>query len=132
VIQEEQIMRSRGLAHVAVFVLLIAIAAAPSTGQDASASLVSVKMLVTVSGQSGKRLPDINPEDIVVRQGNNRLKVTEWNPATGENGGLALFILVDDSLDPFVHPGAVFHHTRRSGLHDQRYNPRRPGSGHRS
>jgi hypothetical protein len=104
--QEEQIMRSRALAQVAFFVLLIAIAAAPLMGQDTSPSLVSAKMLVTVGGQSGKRLPDITPEDIVVRQGNSRLKVTEWTPARGENGGSALFILVDDSLDPVV--GGLF------------------------
>jgi hypothetical protein len=67
VIQEEQIIRSRGLAQVAFFVLPMAIAAAPFMGQDTFPSLVSLKMLVTVGGQRGKRLPDITPERIVVR-----------------------------------------------------------------
>jgi hypothetical protein len=96
-------------ASVAVLIFLSVVASAPPMAQE-SASLVPVKMLVTVGGQGGKRLPDITPEDIVVRQGNNRLKVTDWTPATGDNGGLALFILIDDSLDPVV--GGLFSDVR--------------------
>jgi hypothetical protein len=99
-------MNSRFFVSVSVLVLLVVIANTPLTAQQSAATMVPVKMLVTVGGQSGKRLPSITPEDIVVRQGNDRLKVTEWTPATGENGGLALFILVDDSLDPVV--GGLF------------------------
>jgi VWFA-related protein len=64
------------------------------------ATPVQVKMLVTVQGTQGKRMPDLKPEDIIVKQGNERFKVTQWTPATGENGSLGLFILIDEASDP--------------------------------
>lgn len=64
------------------------------------ASPVQVKMLVTVQGAEGKRMPNVKPEDIIVKQGNERFKVTEWTPAKGENGGLGLFILIDEASNP--------------------------------
>jgi hypothetical protein len=38
-------------------------------------------------------------EDVQVRQGRDRLKVTGWVPSRGEQAGLQLFILVDDTSD---------------------------------
>ena len=64
------------------------------------ASPVQVKMLVTVQGTQGKRMPDLKREDIIVKQGNEHFKVTKWTPATGENGSLALFVLIDEASDP--------------------------------
>jgi len=64
------------------------------------ASPVQVKMLVTVQGAEGKRIPDVKPEDVIAKQGNERFKVTQWTPATGENGSLGLFILIDEASDP--------------------------------
>lgn len=64
------------------------------------ASPVQVKMLVTVQGTQGERMPDLQREDIIVKQGNARFKVTQWTPATGENGSLALFVLIDEASDP--------------------------------
>ena len=68
----------------------------PTWAQDHPATPVPVKMLVTVQGVQGKRMPDLKREDIIVKQGNEHFKVTQWTPATGENGSLALFILIDD------------------------------------
>jgi hypothetical protein len=65
-------------------------------------SPVQVKMLVTVQGTEGKKLPDLKPEDIIVKQGTERFKVTQWTPATGENGALSLFILMDEASNPNV------------------------------
>ncbi len=58
---------------------------------------------VTVTVQplgENKRMPDINREDVVVRQGKDRLQVTEWTPAREDHAGLDLFFLVDDACDP--------------------------------
>ena len=60
---------------------------------------VPVKMLVTVQGSHGKKMPDLKHEDIIVKQGNERFVVTQWSPATGENGGAALYILIDEASD---------------------------------
>jgi VWFA-related protein len=60
---------------------------------------VPVKMLVTVQGAHGKKMPDLKREDIVVKQGNERFNVTQWTPATGEDGSLAFYILIDDAAD---------------------------------
>jgi hypothetical protein len=58
---------------------------------------VPVKMTVTASVENGKRLPAIEKEDVFVNKGKDRLQVTGWIPATGENAGLELFILIDDA-----------------------------------
>src|SRR6202521_586639 len=60
---------------------------------------VPVKMLVTVQGAHGKRMPALKREDVVVKQGNERLQVTQWIPTTGEDSSLALYILIDDAAD---------------------------------
>jgi hypothetical protein len=58
-----------------------------------------VRMTVTVNVASDKRMPEINQEDIVVKQGEQRLQVTEWVPAWGERAKLDLFLLIDDASD---------------------------------
>ena len=69
--------------------------------EKAPALAVPVHMTVTVQplGEN-KRMPDVNREDVVVRQGKDRLQVTEWTPARGDRAGLDLFFLVDDACDP--------------------------------
>jgi hypothetical protein len=47
----------------------------------------------------GKRAPEVNREDVVVKQGKTRLKVTDWTPARGDQAGLDLFVLIDDASD---------------------------------
>ena len=61
---------------------------------------VPVTTTVTVSVANGKRMPSIGTDDIVVRQGKDRLRVVEWAPAVGQRAGLDLFILIDDASDP--------------------------------
>src|SRR6266446_6075853 len=56
-----------------------------------------VHMVVTVESRHGAKLPEITREDVVVTEGHDREKVTEWLPAIGEHAGLDLYILVDDS-----------------------------------
>jgi hypothetical protein len=47
-------------------------------------------------------VPAVNREDVVVSQGNNRLKVTDWVPLQGDKAELQLFILIDDATDPNI------------------------------
>ena len=65
----------------------------------ASDSTMPVTMTVTANVASGKQMPQISRDDVVVRQGKSRLKVTEWIPARGDRAGLELFILIDDAAD---------------------------------
>jgi hypothetical protein len=60
-------------------------------------AVVAVKMTVTASVDSGKRMPEIQKEDIVVKSGKDRLPVTDWVAARGDHAGLELFILIDDT-----------------------------------
>jgi len=71
----------------------------PLQAQDSNSTTTSpVQMTVTVRvlGKN-KRMPDVNREDIIVRQGKNRLQVTGWTPISGDRDPLDLFILIDDA-----------------------------------
>jgi hypothetical protein len=69
--------------------------------QTTSVATVPVRMTVTldVLGEN-KRMPEVTREDVIVREGEHRLKVTGWTPARGDHAGLELFILIDDASDP--------------------------------
>ena len=60
---------------------------------------IPVTMTVTANVAADKRIPEINLDNVLVRQGNSQLKVTDWVPARGERAGLELFILIDDKSD---------------------------------
>ncbi|HEX3659911.1 MAG TPA: hypothetical protein VHU89_00670 [Acidobacteriaceae bacterium] len=65
----------------------------------ADGNAVQVTTTVTASVDDGKRMPLISPEDVRVRQGGERVQVTEFVPAQGARAGLELFILIDDASD---------------------------------
>jgi len=65
----------------------------------APAATVPVRMTVTVNPIGDKPVPELSREDVMVKQGKDRLKVTDWIPACGGQAGLDLFILIDDSCD---------------------------------
>jgi hypothetical protein len=69
--------------------------------EKAPAKTADVHMTVTLRllGEN-KRMPEVNREDVIVKQGKERLQVTGWAPARGERAGLDLFILIDDASDP--------------------------------
>jgi hypothetical protein len=69
----------------------------PSRDTQSAPSSVAVHMVVTVQSTKGENTPSLDLADVFVRQGKNRLKVTEWIPARGEQSGLELFILIDDA-----------------------------------
>jgi hypothetical protein len=62
-------------------------------------SSIPVTMTVTANVAADKSIPEINLDDVLVRQGKSQLKVTDWVAARGERAGLELFILIDDKSD---------------------------------
>ena len=95
-------MKSRMMSvfYAAVTMAAAMMAVAPSNAQESGAARVPVRMTVTASVPSDKRMPELNKEDIAVTQGKERLKVREWVPAQGDRAGLDLFILIDDASNP--------------------------------
>ena len=85
------------LCSVCTTVAMFVTAPSSLTQQTATTTTVPVRIAVTANVASDKRMPQINPEDVVVKQGKQRLQVTEWVPAQGERAGLDLFILIDDA-----------------------------------
>jgi len=67
----------------------------PAQGQAENG--VPVHIVVTVEPRHGSSLPVINREDVLVFEGHDRDKVTEWIPLQGERAGLQFFILIDDA-----------------------------------
>jgi hypothetical protein len=70
----------------------------PQTSEE----LVPVSTVVTAEARHGKEVPVINKEDVRVLQGHNRLRVTDWVPAQGDNAGLELLVLIDEGADQTV------------------------------
>jgi hypothetical protein len=71
-------------------------------GQEKSSpGTVPVHMVVMVEPlrDSDNTVPALSREDVKVRQGKNNLQVTGWIPARGDQAGLQLFILIDDTCD---------------------------------
>jgi hypothetical protein len=58
---------------------------------------VPVQTVVTVEAVHGKTVPVIYQQDVMVRQKQDRLPVTAWVPLTGDQAGLELYIVLDDS-----------------------------------
>jgi hypothetical protein len=65
------------------------------------ANTVAVHMVATVEPlkDDDKTIPGLKPEDVMVKQGKNRVKVTGWVPSRGQQGGLQLLILIDETSD---------------------------------
>ena len=91
-------MKSKGIKNVvSMFVgaatLLAGAGISSAASVPSTSATVPVTMTVTANVDSGKRMPQITADDIIVRQGKDRLQVTNWAPAHG----LELFILIDDT-----------------------------------
>ena len=80
-----------------IAVAMFVTAPASLAQQAATTTAVPVRIAVTPNVASDKRMPQINPEDVVVKQGKQRLQVTGWIPAQDDRAGLDLFILIDDA-----------------------------------
>lgn len=56
-------------------------------------------LVVSVEAKHGREIPPITIEDVKVFQGSTPDRVTEFTPLTGKDGGLQLYVLMDDSSD---------------------------------
>jgi hypothetical protein len=80
----------------------LALATLAMRGQEKpSPATVGVHMVVMVEPlqDSDTTVPALSRQDVQVRQGKNNLQVTDWIPARGDQAGLQLFILIDDTCD---------------------------------
>ena len=73
-----------------------------AVGQEASSGGVPVHMLVTVEARHGTTPPEITPQDVMVYEGHDRDRVTDWVPAKGEHAALEFFILIDDGASLYL------------------------------
>jgi len=94
-------MRKNLMQTIPIFLFFI-LSLLPVQAQDGSSKATSpVQMTVTVRMlEKNKRMPEVSREDIIVRQGKDRLQVTGWSPIGGERAPLDLFILIDDAARP--------------------------------
>jgi hypothetical protein len=77
--------------------LVSCVLAAPwLTAQLSPASGTAVHMVVTAEARHGADVPVIQKEDVMVYQGRDRVKATDWVPLRGDHAELELFILLDD------------------------------------
>jgi hypothetical protein len=75
---------------------MVALTILYARGQETSPGGVPVHMLVTVEARHGTSPPEITREDVMVREGHDRDRVTDWVAAKGDNAALEFFILIDD------------------------------------
>jgi hypothetical protein len=67
------------------------------TAQESPATGTPVHMVVTVEARHGADVPVIQKEDVMVYQGHDRVKTTDWIPLQGDRAELELFLLLDDA-----------------------------------
>ncbi len=61
-----------------------------------------VRIVVTVEGHKGAPTPQLTQNDVMVYQGDERLKVTGWEPVGSDRAALQLWLLIDDGTDTQV------------------------------
>lgn len=83
--------------EICVFMAALSISPFVSARQNGATTGTPVQIVVGVEPKHINEIPTITQKDVLVYQGNDRRPVTEWTPATGDRGGLALAILIDDS-----------------------------------
>jgi hypothetical protein len=79
-----------------LFVILSLLPMQAQDGSPIATSPVQMTVTVRVLGKN-KRIPEVNRDDIIVRQGKDRLQVTGWTPLSGDSSPLDLFVLIDDA-----------------------------------
>ena len=83
---------------VCTFILTGVFSATPQ--EKTPSGTVPVRMTVTLNAiGDNKRTPEVNRDDVKVKQGRDKLQVTDWTAAKGDRAGLDLFILIDDASE---------------------------------
>jgi hypothetical protein len=90
-------MKTRYFLSVFLVGALFSVSRPAAAQQSGTMAGVPMRMTVTVEPKKGTEIPAITRQDVVVTQGHNKRPVTDWVPASGNNAGLALAILIDDS-----------------------------------
>jgi hypothetical protein len=85
------------LFHAILGMALSASVSASQATQIATTQGVPTHLLVTVEARRGSEVPSVGREDVMVYEGHDRDRVTDWAPAEGDRAGLELFILLDDA-----------------------------------
>lgn len=84
------------LANAALGVAVWVSGAGRVAAQVPAADGVPAHMVVTVEPHHGSDAPMMQQADVLVFEGKDRDKVTEWIPAQGEHAGLELMVVLDD------------------------------------
>jgi len=90
-------MKKYRIACAILTAVVLSLGARPAFAQQPSAAGTPVHTVVTVEARHGSVPPEISREDVMVYQGHDRDKVTDWVPLQGDQARLELFILLDDS-----------------------------------
>lgn len=95
-------MRKHGI-YLGMVLLILGWTSLPGRSQEADQnSGKDITVTVTVE-RHGPNAPEVlKADDVFVHQNNQRRPVVRWVPAKGENGGLDLAIVFDDSLDSAI------------------------------
>jgi hypothetical protein len=71
-------------------------------GQESSAAASPVHMLVTVEARHGNNPPELTRDDVMVYEGHDRDRVTDFVPAQGDQAALEFFFLIDDGSTEYL------------------------------
>lgn len=85
------------LSAIGIFAVCAMGAGSLAAQQAPATNGVPVQMVVTVEAHHGSDVPAVTANDVLVHEGKDRDRVTDWVPAQGEHAGLEFFILLDDS-----------------------------------
>ena len=96
------IFKRAPLRHLAVTTILgllvgLSLPLSSWSAEPSASGTVPVSTVVSVEARHGKDIPVVHREDVRVFQGSNRLQVTGWIPAQGDQSSLELFVLIDDA-----------------------------------
>ncbi len=89
-------MNKYGFMASAVLGFAICLSGVRSVSAQQPSEGVPTHMIVTVEPHHGSDVPAVNREDVMVYEGKDRDKVTEWTPAQGDHANLEFFVLLDD------------------------------------
>lgn len=98
-------MKTRNIGWITICSLLIGIGfvlTSSSSPQGPSAETVPVKTVVSVEAKYGKDVPEIKREDVRAFLNRKRVPVTDWVPLRGDQAGLEIYVLIDESVNQNV------------------------------
>jgi hypothetical protein len=91
-------MKIQNCASFITLVMALSLLPRPAAAQrTVMAPGVPVQIVVSVEPKHGHEIPTITQDEVFVHQGHSSRPVTGWVQATGDQAGLALAILIDDS-----------------------------------